>query len=314
MIISIIILTYNQEKWIEQTIESILNQRTNYKYEIIIGEDLGTDNTRNICKRYVDKYDNIFLAEQYKNLGVVGNFINCLKQSSGKYVMLCAGDDYWHNPDKLQLQVDYMESHPNCVICHTDINLLNEHRGNIIQEYNKNNNITPPEGKIQKDIIAGKEFIRAVTMCIRKDTLIRHCDFDKWVELGFPREDWPMLFILSAYGDINYIPIPTATYRVGQESITNTLSYDKIKKRYQKDKIMTEYLYTLFPDLGEFKDGWWYDTHVYHSLLVAAYHNNDYKSAKEFAKKDPTKSLSKKCASNRLSFQLFRIYDKYMKN
>lgn len=309
--VSVIVITYNQEKWIEKTLESILSQKTNYKYEIIIGEDFSSDNTRKICQEYVDKYENVLLTEQDSNLGVVGNFANCLKQCKGKYIMVCAGDDYWHNSEKLQLQVEFMELHPNTVVCHTDVNILNEHTGKIIQEYNKIKNITPPEGRIQKDVIAGKECIRAVTMCIRRDCIFQYCDFEKWIELGFPREDWPMLFILSAYGNINYIPISTATYRVGQESITNTLSYDKIRKRYQQDKIMTEYLYSLFPELGEFKDGWWYDTHVYHSLLVAAYHNNDYKSAKEFAKNDITNTLSKKCACNWLFFQLYRIYNRY---
>ena len=308
--VSVIVITYNQEKWIEQTLDSILNQKTNYKYEIIIGEDFGTDNTRNICKKYVDKYDHVFLTDQTSNLGIIGNYVNCLKHCNGKYIMVCAGDDFWHNPNKIQLQIDYMNSHEECVVCHTDINLLNENSGKTINEYNKKHNIIPPEGKIQHEVIAGKENIRAVTICIRKDIFFKYCDFDKWIELGFPREDWPALFILSAYGDINYIPISTATYRVGQESITNTLSYDKIKKRYKQDKIMTEYLYSLFPELGEFKDGWWYDAHVYHSLLEAAYHNNDYKSAKEFAKLSPVKTFKEKCVKNRLLFLLLRIYDK----
>lgn len=310
-LVSVIVLTYNQEDWIRTTLDSILSQKTKCSYEIIIGEDFSPDNTRKICQEYVDKYENVLLTEQDSNLGVVGNFANCLKQCTGKYIMVCAGDDYWHNSEKLQLQVEFMELHPNTVICHTDVNILKEHTGKIIQEYNKIKNITPPEGRIQKDVIAGKECIRAVTMCIRRDCIFQYCDFEKWIELGFPREDWPMLFILSAYGDINYIPISTATYRVGQESITNTLSYDKIRKRYQQDKIMTEYLYSLFPKLGEFKDGWWYDTHVYHSLLVAAYHNNDYKSAKEFAKNDMTNTLIKKCACNWLFFQLYRFYNRY---
>ncbi len=313
-LVSVIVLTYNQEYWIRTTLDSILSQKTECSYEIVIGEDFSPDNTRKICKEYVDKYENVLLTEQDSNLGVVGNFANCLKQCKGKYIMVCAGDDYWHNLNKLQLQVDFMESNPSCVVCHTDINLLNENSGKIIQEYNKIKNITPPEGRIQKDVIAGKECIRAVTMCIRRDCIFQYCDFGKWIELGFPREDWPILFIISAYGDINYIPISTATYRVGQESISNTLSYDKIRLRYQKDKVMTAYLYSLFPNLGEFKDEWWYETYVYHSLLVAAYHNNDYQSAKEFAKKSPKNSMKKKCAKNWISFKIFRLYDKYFKN
>lgn len=311
--VSVIVITYNQEQWIEQTLDSILAQKTEYSYEIIIGEDFGTDNTRNICKRYVDKYDNIFLTEQTTNLGIIGNYINCLRQCKGKYIMVCAGDDFWHNPNKIQLQVDYMNSHTECVISHTDINLLNENSGKLLSDYNKQHNITPPEGKIQHEVIAGKEYIRAVTMCIKKEVLFKYCDLDKWIELAFPREDWPTLFILSAYGDINYIPISTATYRVGQESITNTLSYDKIRKRYKQDRIMTEYLYSLFPELGEFKDGWWYDSHVYHSLLVAAYHNNDYKSAKEFAKRSPVDSMKKKFARSKILFMMYSSYEKYFK-
>ena len=126
--------------------------------------------------------------------------------------------------------------------------------------------------------------------------------------MRFPREDWPTILILSAYGDICYLPVSTATYRVGQVSITNSIDYDKIRRRAQLDRNMTEYLYSLFPEFGVFNADWWYDTYVYHNLLVAAYENNDYINAKQFAKKDPKKGLLSKMTKTYFTFQLFRWY------
>lgn len=309
-IVSVLILTYNQEQWIAQTIESILAQQATYPFEVIIGNDCSTDGTLAICESYAAKYDNVRVLSYAKNKGVVGNWVECIKESSGKYIMNCAGDDYWHNPNKIQLQVDFMENHPNCVISHTDYDKLLVKTNKILPSYNKSKGVLPPTGKIQKEILSGKERAAAVTFCYRAEELKKYCPLDTYVSLNFPREDWPTMLIMSAYGDVEYIPVSTATYRVGQVSITNTIDYDKIRRRYQLDKQMTEFLYTLFPEWGPFNDGWWYDTHVYHSLLIAAYENNDYKSAKEFAKKDPTKGLLKKMANNRISFCLYRLYRK----
>ena len=310
-IVSVIILTYNQEQWIAQTIESVLAQQTTYPFEVIIGDDCSTDGTLTICEGYASKFDNIHLMSYPKNQGLIGNFVACIKATKGKYILGCAGDDYWNTPNKIQMQVDFMESHPNCVISHTDYDRLLVKTNKIINSYNQTNGINPPRGRIQRDVLSGKECISAVTICYRAEELKKYCPLDTYVSMSFPREDWPTIIIMAAYGDIEYIPVSTATYRVGQVSITNTIDYDKIRRRYQLDKQMTEYIYTLFPEFGEFKDGEWYDSHVYHSLLIAAYENNDYKSAKEFAEKDPTNGLLKKMTKNYILFDLYRLYRKF---
>ena len=307
-IVSVLIVTYNQEQWIAQTIESVLAQKTTYPFEVIIGDDCSTDGTRAICESYACKYDNIHLMSYPENQGLIGNWVACVRASSGKYIMNCAGDDYWHNPNKIQLQVDYMEKHPNCVISHTDYDRLLVKTNKIVSSYNQSKGILPPTGSIQKEILSGRERAAAVTICYRTEELKKYCPLDTYVSMNFPREDWPTILIMAAYGDVEYMPISTATYRVGQVSITNTIDYEKIRKRYQLDKQMTEFLYSLFPDFGPFEDAKWYDTHVYHSLLIAAYENNDYKSAKKFAKKELTNGLAKKMANNPITFQLFRLY------
>lgn len=306
IMVTVCIMTYNQEKWIRQTLDSVLSQQTDYPYEVIIGEDHGTDGTRAICQEYADKYKNVMLLPSEKNLGVTANWIQCVRAGKGKYIMTCAGDDWWHNPNKIQMQVDYMEIHPECVLLHTDYDCINDNTGEICHNYNASRDIVPPSTNQQMAIRGGKLIISPLTSCIRRDAMERYVPMDKFIELDFPREDWPTYLILSAHGEMHYVPVSTATYRVGHESITNTRNYDKIRKRYEQDKRMTEYLYALFPEWGAFKDGPWFDKQVNHALLMAAYDNNDYKSACKFRKLDRTHSLAKKMAYTWLTFQIYR--------
>ena len=306
MDVSIIVTTYNQEKWIRQTLESLLAQETTYSYEIIIGEDHGTDGTRAICQEYASKYENVTLLPSSENLGVTANWIQCVQAGSGKYIMGCAGDDYWHNPTKLQLQVDFMEAHPECVVCHTDIDELHETTGTLLRNVKQSRGIVPPEGEIQKEILAGREYITAVTMCVRREVFEKYVPYDEFAKRGFPREDWPVLLVLAAYGDIRYIPVSTATYRIGQESITRTFNYEKVIRRAQEDMEMTKYLYTLFPEWGPFRDEPYFATVGYHNALHAAYRNNDYEAAHEFAKKAFPNKWATRMACSKLTFNLFR--------
>ena len=309
--VTVCVVTYNQEKWIRQTLDSILAQQTDYPYEVIIGEDHGTDGTRAICQEYADQYANVTLLPSTENLGVTANWVRCVKAGKGKYIMTCAGDDWWHNPHKIQLQVDYMETNPDCVICHTDIDEYNEKNGSILKNVKKTQGIIPPEGKIQQQILSGKEQISAVTMCIRRDTFEKYVPADEFARRQFPREDWPTLLVLSAYGEIRYLSASTATYRVGQESITHTSNYDKIFERAQKDKDMTAYLYTLFPEWGPFKDEPYFENIGYHQAMMAAYRNNDYQAAKKYAKKDIYANLATYMAYTWLTFKLYRILRKF---
>lgn len=311
VMVTVCIVTYNQEKWIRQTLDSVLVQQTDYPYEVIIGEDHGTDGTRAICEEYADKYENVTLLPETENLGVTANWIRCVQAGKGKYIMTCAGDDWWHNPKKIQMQVDFMDAHPECVVCHTDIDELNENTVRTIRSVKHTQGIVPPEGMIQREILAGKEYISAVTMCIRRSAFEKYVPADEFARRRFPREDWPTLLVLAAHGEIRYIPESTATYRVGQESITRTSNYEKIIARAQKDKEMTEYLYSLYPLWGDFKDGAYFDNIGYHYAMMAAYRNNDYISAHKYAMMDKYPTNATKMAMTWLSFKLFRIVQKY---
>ncbi len=120
-LVDIALVTYNHEKFIAQAIESVLIQKTNFPYRLIIGDDCSTDDTQAIIKIYEKKYpdqiETILLSE---HLGLfhenrVG--IQVLKHCTAKYVAMLDGDDYWTDPHKLQKQVDLLETHPECAIC-----------------------------------------------------------------------------------------------------------------------------------------------------------------------------------------------------
>lgn len=305
LMVSVVVCTYNQEQWIGKTLDCILAQETEHPYEIVIGEDKGTDGTLAICQKYAAEHDNIRILDRPNNLGLAGNFADCVQQSKGKYVMICDGDDYWQYPQKMQMQVDFMEQHPECVACHTGSDTLRENTGKIIP-YSAERKGYVPEGMIQKEILEGKENAVCSTLCLRRETLMKYLPFEKFA--SFPCDDWPMLVVISAYGEIRYLPISTTTYRVGQTSLTNQKNYDGIRRFWTKSKEMAAYMYELFPSLGEFQDGPYFDAFVFHPLLMAAYANNDYRSAREFVKEDPQNTWATKCARTWLTFKLYRLY------
>lgn len=110
IIVSVAMVTYNHEKYLRQAIESILMQNVNFKYEIVIGEDCSPDNSREILLEYEKKYPSIFnILYREKNMGPTKNVYDVFTKCKGKYIAILEGDDYWTDPDKLKIQVDFME-------------------------------------------------------------------------------------------------------------------------------------------------------------------------------------------------------------
>ncbi len=87
-------------------------QKCDFDFDIVVGEDCSTDNTRTILLEYQKKYPSKFrLLLHEKNIGAMNNQMETLSACKGKYIALCEGDDYWTDPLKLQKQVDFLESH-----------------------------------------------------------------------------------------------------------------------------------------------------------------------------------------------------------
>ena len=116
-IISICIFSYNYEQYIAEAIESALSQQVNVPFEIVIGDDLSTDSTRDIILKYKEKYPHIIkLSFNKKNLGGTYNWVNTINQCNGKYIALMDGDDYFSRTDKCQRQYDLLEGDDKAVL------------------------------------------------------------------------------------------------------------------------------------------------------------------------------------------------------
>lgn len=129
-LVSICVQTYQQEEYIGQCIESLLSQKCGFPFEIILGEDDSTDQTRAICQDYAERYPDVirlFLRNKKDKIFIRGaktgrfNFLANLKAARGKYITLCDGDDYWVNDQKLQMQVDFMKKHPEVGLTYSSL-------------------------------------------------------------------------------------------------------------------------------------------------------------------------------------------------
>jgi glycosyltransferase involved in cell wall biosynthesis len=118
VMVSICCITYNHRRFITQTIDSFLMQKTNFKFEIVIGDDCSTDGATAIINEMKARHPDIIkLTSHPKNVGAHQNMRNVLNICKGKYIALCDGDDYWTDPEKLQKQVDFLEQNLAYVIC-----------------------------------------------------------------------------------------------------------------------------------------------------------------------------------------------------
>ena len=117
-LVSIICVTYKHEKFIKKALKGFVSQKTNFPFEAIIAEDYSPDNSRELIKKYADKYPNIIKPlYRPKNLGMMVNYTDALSKIQGKYVAICDGDDYWIDENKLQKQVNFLEENKDFSMC-----------------------------------------------------------------------------------------------------------------------------------------------------------------------------------------------------
>ena len=130
IMVSICCLAYNHEKYIRKALEGFVNQKTNFKYEILIHDDASTDGTADIIREYQAKYPEIikpiYQTENQHSKKVRVSFTYQYPRAKGKYVAWCEGDDYWCSDTKLQEQVDVMERNPDVVFCVHKVSCVNE--------------------------------------------------------------------------------------------------------------------------------------------------------------------------------------------
>ena len=231
-------ITYNQDKYIAQAIDSILMQKTNFEYEIVIGEDCSTDKTREIVLDYKVKYpDKIKLLLQEKNVGMIQNFIDTLKACTGTYIALLEGDDYWTDPYKLQKQFDLMESHPDYSLCYHKVKWVHTSKAEYNPDFVSNN-----DDKASSDIYD----------VLNRGWFMSTCSlFFRNIKLppGFENlyiGDYPLHIFLADKGKLGFINETIAVYRINHKGYTSNVlkvkDFEKRKKNFVDELFLYNYL------------------------------------------------------------------------
>ncbi|NGX84743.1 glycosyltransferase [Aequorivita sp. KMM 9714] len=222
-LVSVVMITYNHKDNIHKAIEGVLMQKTNFPFELIIGEDASTDGTREIVENYAKKFPGIIkILSSDKNLGMTKNYIRTVQGASGKYIALCEGDDYWTDALKLQKQVDFMNFNPECTLCYHAYQTMKVKPDSSIS-------IGPKIGAevTTNKIISGKKAIesvyaRTVTILFRISVLD---PAPEWIYKA-PYGDYPLLLTCADKGSIGYLAgPPMAVYQRGNKGSYNEKAF-----------------------------------------------------------------------------------------
>ncbi|MFH1195306.1 MAG: glycosyltransferase family 2 protein [bacterium] len=211
--IDILLATYNGEKYLNQQIESILNQ-TCRDWRLLIRDDLSTDNTINIIKNYTSKYpDKIRLIEDDKgHLGLARNFGALLEAAQSEYIMFCDQDDIWL-PNKIELIINVMKAaqqrNPDLpILVHTDLRVVDENLNVIADSFWKLVGIDPQTANNLDNLIIRNAVTGCAMMINRKA---------KEISTPLPAEvkihDWWIAMNVAKAGKILFVPVPSSLYR-----------------------------------------------------------------------------------------------------
>lgn len=239
---SVCVMTYNQERFIARCLQSIVDQKCNFDFEIIVGDDFSSDRTREIIEEFAKKYPHILRSIlRGKNVGVTRNYIEVHSNAIGEYVAHCDGDDYWY-PGKLQYQVDLMDANPNYAQswCCAD----------VVDDSDKKRKVFPSRAArlIYPEIISYRDIALSYALVGQHSTQIYRRQF--WPKFD-PSErllDYWVAFNIALNGDSFYSKRIFGAYRVtSTTSLTRTTS----TKKYSVDvlaEVLTK-IFDRFPEL-----------------------------------------------------------------
>lgn len=241
-LISIVVITYNHESFIEATLKGILSQVYNGDIEVIIADDNAPDNTEIVIKKYLEnnttaKNFNIQYTKHLTNKGMMPNYLWALQQSKGKYIALCEGDDYWTDPIKLQKQVDFLETHEDYNMCVGRYQFYYENN----QSFKENHDFIDFDKELTlKDYIAFN-FSHTSTFLFRNNL-----EYPQWFTEIFSGDQLTMI-LATKDKKIKYFKDFFSVYRISSVGVTNHVgakkSFDNTLHFLNKIDELTEFKY-----------------------------------------------------------------------
>lgn len=213
-ILDINIAVFNQAGFLDQTLNSILGQKTRYPFRVLVGDDCSTDGSIEILKKFEMNYpQQITVIYQKKNLGLNSperNGVILLKNSTAKYIALCDGDDYWNDDHKLEKQLSFLEAHPEFVGCFH----------NTEERYDDDDNLASflyCDYPVARNVsFADLSYRNVIPTCsvIYRSRLFELPTWYHTLKMG----DWPLHLLNAQNGDFWYIPKVMGVHRLHSKS------------------------------------------------------------------------------------------------
>lgn len=276
--LTVIIVTYNHKERIKRCLDSVLNQRTIYRYKVIIADDFSTDGASEICAEYADRFSNVIHLLRSENVGVVKNLYPILCCVDTEFWCVLDGDDYWSDDSKIQICIDALKQHPECVAVAHQTRVLLDYGDAFVLTSKQLQEIHKNYGKIH---LSKKELFPLPHTSSR---IYRNI-----IDYGslLPKSIWDIFtyLIYLSRGDILYIDRVMSVYdRSVHPSIYNSLILGTLfqkKQLLKKDRL-------IFAQISKFLN-WEYDDVLCKSMNLST-SKNKMRNWINFIKKDDTKT------------------------
>lgn len=220
--VSIVCAAYNFQSYISDAMNGFLMQKTNFAFEILVGDDCSTDDTLSILRAYEKKYPKIIkIISRKKNIGGDHNWADLLKRSKAEYIANCDGDDYWISSEKLHKQIDFLDKNKDVGLIFTDVNFINEENKIIDAAVFESKKLEVFD--TFDSVLINKPYLAPSTWVYRRYLHDGVIDAD----YSYVDQTFPLLLEVLRFSKIQYFPEITSNYRVRKESQTNTKNFSK---------------------------------------------------------------------------------------
>jgi glycosyltransferase involved in cell wall biosynthesis len=311
-LVSVNMITYNHAPFIVQAIEGVLQQRTNFPFDLVIGEDCSIDGTREIVFEYQEKCPDIIrVVTSDKNVGAKINGFRTLKACQGKYIAFCEGDDYWHNPDKLQKQADYLESHPECGMVYSSYDVYHVKTKKKIMDFANYRKMKMPVNPSISDVVEVKGVPLTCTVMARRILCEQIIESDPYLHQSdhFLMGDTQLWAEMATKARLDYIPESLATHNITEESATRSHDKEKVLRFAISGEELILYLCDKYKLPLRIRNR--HETHWYGHLLDLAFYTRNRELADEVRNKKkiftPKEWLRYYGARSRVVHDLYRV-------
>lgn len=237
LMVTINCLVFNHEPYLRKCLEGFVMQKTNFRFEAIVHDDASTDGSVAIICEYARKYPDIIkpiieTENQYsKRDGSLARIMD--KNTYGKYIALCEGDDYWTDPNKLQMQVEFLENHLDYSMCCAGAEVQSGGRITEILQPEEDCDLTPED-----TITRGGAFIPTLSILFRKELLEGWREFRGNSLVG----DYPLQIYCSIRGKVRFFKKIVGCYRLLSIGSWSYNHYENIENRIQYYKLENDWL------------------------------------------------------------------------